>query len=234
MTTEKPKKAVLIVDNELHICKVLKDNFTDFNKKVDCPYEFEVDIALSAAECIEKVRTKKGVDGDTPPYDIIVLDIRMEKENSGVEAAAALHVQLGWETPIRIIVTGFPNYRDCVETMRHGVWDYVIKEEVGGLPFPRIVVDSALTRLQQLDVRREQEQQIAADWLPRHFYELRAGCGGQLVALWHRPKVTVIASGRDAFELEAGLEEWRKQHPSWQQPFVVQIPLSRGEGEEEV
>lgn len=225
---EKIKKAVLIVDDEPRMCEILKDRFTDCNEKADCPYNFEVDVALSAAECIQKVRVKE-TEADEPPYDVIVLDVRMEMETSGLEASLpwALYQHLGWEVPIRIIFTGYPSYRQCVEAMRYDAWDYIVKEDVGTTPATQIVVDSAVTRLQQLDLRREQEQLIAADWLPRHLWNLQPEYGGKLVAIWHQPEIKVIASGRDAFELEGNLKDWRRQHAAWEQPFLVQIPPQR-------
>jgi hypothetical protein len=96
----------------------------------------------------------------------------------------------------------------------------------------QVVVDSAIARLQQLDLRREQEKHIATNWLPENLRALQARYGRQLIALWHEPEVKVIASGRDAFELEVNLKDWRIQHAAWEQPFIVQIPRHRSDGEE--
>ena len=230
---EKARKEVLIVDDEPRMCESLRDQFTDCNEEANCPYEFEVDVALSAAECVKKVRSKNAGAGKLP-YDVIVLDIRMEEEKSGLEASSALHQQLGWEAPVRIIFTGFPSYRQCVEAIHHGAWDYIVKEDVGVTLAAQIVVDSALARLQQIDLRQEQERRIAEDWLPRRLRELQEEYGGQFVALWDEEEVAVIASGRDTFELETRLKDWRKQHKYWEQPMVVLIPPQRGEPEQEV
>jgi FixJ family two-component response regulator len=224
----KTVKTVLIVDDEQRMCEELKDRFYDCNKKAECPYEFEVDVALSATECIEKIRAKSAGD-DKPPYDVIVLDIRMEEETSGLETAFVfqLYQQLGWAEPIRIIFTGWPDYQQCVAAMRYGAWDYIRKEDVGDIPAAQIVVDSAVARLRQLDLLREQKRLIAGSWLPQHFHDLQAKYGGQLIALWHLPAIEVITSGRDAFELEDKLKGWRGQHPAWEQPYIVRIQLPR-------
>lgn len=222
--TEKSKKTVLIVDDEQRMCEMLKDRFTDCNQRADCHYEFEVDVALSAAECIQKVRTKR--------YDVIVLDVRMEEETSGLEVGQALSEDLSHERPmVKIMIAGHPNYRQCVKAVRDDAWDYIVKEDVGTTPVTQIVVDSAVARLQQVDLRQELEQQVAADWLPRHLWELQPEYGGKLVAVWHRPEIRVIAVGSDAFELEANLKEWREQHADWEQPFLVRIPPRRSESE---
>jgi CheY-like chemotaxis protein len=230
---EQPKKAVLIVDDEPAIAELLKDEFTDCTERQDCPYEFEVDIARSTAECVQKVRTKK--------YDVIVLDVRMEEETRGLDIArtlglpisSAFAVEFSYESPVRIVFTGFPSYRQCVKALRYGAWDYIVKEDVGNTPMARIVVDSAMTRLRQFDLRRELEQRIAAAWLPQHLWELQPAYGGKLIAIWHKPEIRVIASGSDAFELEANLGEWRKLNAAWEQPFLVRIPPPPEENEAE-
>lgn len=238
---EKNEKSVLIVDDEQRMCESLKDRFADCGEKMDCPYQFEVDVALSATDCAQKVLAKS--------YDVIVLDVVLDirvkeerrEEASGLDVGLALAFQLleqlGWERPIRILFTGYPSYEQCVTAMRYGAWDYIVKEDVGNTSMFQIVVDSAVARLQQLDLRRELEQQLSVDWLPYHFRELQEEYGGQLVALWHKtevPEEKVIASGRDAFELETKLKDWRKQHATWEQPMIVLIPPQRGDLEQEV
>lgn len=222
---EKSKKTVLIVDDEQPMCEMLTDRFIDCNQRADCPYEFEVDVVLSAAECVQKVRAKS--------YDVIVLDVRMEEETSGLEVnlSLALAEELGYEIPARIIFTGYPNHKQCVEAMRNGAWDYIVKEDVDTTPATQIVVDSAMARLRQLDLRQELEQRIAADWLPRRLWKLQPEYGGKLVAIWHQPEIKEVAVGDDAFELEANLKEWREQHADWEQPFLVRIPPRRSESE---
>lgn len=222
---EKPKKAVLIADDEPGMRALLKDEFTDCSERKDCPYEFEVDIVQSATECVQKVRTKK--------YEVIVVDVHMETPTSGMDMGQALSIELGSEMPVMIIFTGYPSYRLCVEAIRYGAWDYIVKEDVGDTPMAQVVVDSAVARLRQLDLRHELEQRIAQEWLPQHMWELQPEYGGKLVAIWHQPEISVVASGSDAFELEANLGEWRNQHATWEQSFLVRIPLHREENEAE-
>jgi CheY-like chemotaxis protein len=222
MTSEKINKTVLVVDDVQQMCETAKLSFTDMNGDKNCPYIFDIDIAISTAECIEKVRLKN--------YDVIVLDIvmmgRPGDDKSGLETALAvgLNEQLGYETPIRIIWTGYPSYSDCVEAMRHGAWDYIVKKDVDGKTMGEILVDSAIVRLRQLDIYQEQTEQIAKYWLPQHFIELQTKYSGEIVALWHKPDIFIIASGRDAFDLEVNLNEWRKLHTRWEQPWIVRIP----------
>jgi CheY-like chemotaxis protein len=213
---EKTEKKVLIVDDEQSMRLILKEQFFDYNQFGDCPYEFSVDTAKSGAECIQKVQTNE--------YDVIIMDIRMEEEKSGLDTSFAIYEQMGMETPVRIMFTGYPNYRECVEAIRHGAWDYFVKEDTDDKLLTQIVVDSAIERLKQLDLRKEQEKLIASDWLPNNIRELQAEFSGQLIALWHKPKIKVIVSGKDAFELEKKLKSWRKKHKAWEQPMIVFIP----------
>ncbi len=228
----KVRKKVLIVDDEPLMCEMLIDRFGDCVANQECPYEFEADVANSAAEWVERFHTEGPGAGPTP-YDVVVLDIRMEGERSGLETSFAMQQQWGSESPVRIICTGYPSYKDCVEAMRTGAWDYIVKEDIAETPLAQLVVNSAVARLRQLDQRREQESLIVSDWLPLNIPDLQPQYDGKLVALWHEPEVSVVATGRDAFELEASLKGWRRDHEAWEQPFVVQIPQldddSRGE-----
>ncbi len=223
--TNKDNKAVLIVDDERLMAEILRDGFLDCNEWAECPYQFEVDVVFSAAECVEKIRKKK------EGYSVIVLDVRMEEARSGLEVAA--RIQQGDE-PIRIIFTGYPKIGECVEAMRSGAWDYIVKEDVGAIQAAQVVMNSALARLRQLDLRREQEQRISADWLPRHLDKLQEEHGGQVVALWHQPEVAPIASGQDVFELDAALKGWREEHAEWETPYIVLIPPPRHRTETQV
>jgi CheY-like chemotaxis protein len=230
--SEKARKRVLIVDDEPLMCEILLDRFRECAGNPDSPYEFDADVANSAAECVERIRAA-GPGAGSAPYDVVVLDIRMEGERSGLEASFALQQQQGAESPVRIICTGYPSYRDCVEATRNGAWDYIVKEDVAETPLAQRVVNSAVVRLRQFDLRREQESLIASGWLPLNILDLQARHAGKLVALWHAPEVRVIASGRDAFELESELKDWGKGREAWERPFVVQVPPPHDGYEEE-
>lgn len=215
---EKPLKNVLIVDDEKRICEALERRFI----YTDSPYSFRVDTVQSFSECIKKIRQNR--------YDIIVLDVRLEDDRTGLEASLSISEQLGKETPIKIIFTGYPTYRDCVSALRNGAWDYIVKRDVDNKSALRIVVESATIRLQQIDLRRMLKKEIGLEWLPLNMRELQTLYGGQYLALWGKSEVNafhveVIASGQDAFELQDNLKNWRKNHDLWEQPFIVAIPV---------
>src|SRR5262249_25009252 len=142
-------------------------------------YTFSVEVVATAKESAAKLKIVS--------YDVVVFDVRLEEEDSGLYTAFALHQEAGATTPIRLMFTGFPSYRDCVRAMRCGAWDYIVKEDVGDVSMFDVLVNSALDRLRQLDLREKQENAIAIEWLPKHIYSLHAGYRGKLVALWQNP-----------------------------------------------
>lgn len=223
-------KRVLIVDDDRRWRDGLTYHFTNRLGQTD-PYVFKVEVATSTEDCIAKLRARRTGDG----YDVVVLDVRLkdsvEDSDTGglrVNLAFAMGEEFGFDRPVRIIFTGYASYPDCVRAMRYGAWDYILKEDVGSVLAARLVVNSAVARLRQLDLRHEQEEVLAERWLPAHLHELQANCGGHVVALWHRPKVEMIASGRDVFDLEDQLEQcgWRQNRETWEEPFIVGVPLA--------
>lgn len=218
------KKAVLIVDDEKSMAEALASRFRSCNRNPDCPYAFTVRIALSTEESIREIRKKhKG----NSHYDVVILDVVMESVSSGVEAALALDIEGNPHSPVRVIFTGHPSQRDCVQAMRYDAWDYIVKKDVGETPATQVVVNSVIHRLRQLDIRAEQERLITHDWLPRNFRRLRSDsreAGERLIALWHEPEVHEVADAQDAFELLERLGPWRASHEIWEEPYIVQIP----------
>jgi CheY-like chemotaxis protein len=228
---DKRTKSVLIIDDDDDIQVVLKDQFYDSNHQIDCPYSFQIDSAQTAYGGVEKLRANS--------YDVIIMDVRMpdkeqEQENkrSGLDLALALASPeiarslgevSGYQSPVRIIITVWEDFGQCVEAMRNGAWDYILKKDTH-MPFSQAVVDSVITGLRHLDQRREQEELIAHEWLPWHFVDLQHEYGGKLIAIWHKPEIEVIASGDDAFKLEGELKAWRVRQKTWDAPFIVRIP----------
>ena len=215
MTRSQTSKIVLIVENEQPMAEILEQAFANRHKQEHHPYTFDVDVALTVKDGFEKIRVKH--------YDVIVLDIRFEGEGENVGLEVALGYAHYEETPVRIIYTAYPDYEKCIQAMRHGAWDFIDKH-IGS---EHDVVNSALARLRQLDLRRELDLKIAARWLPNNVRHLQKQFGGQLVALWPRPlsdEADVIANGLDAFELEERLKGWRDDHEAWEQPFIARIP----------
>ncbi|MCS7185795.1 MAG: response regulator [Armatimonadota bacterium] len=83
----------------------------------------QVDIAASESEAIEKIRTSN------PPYDVVVTDMVMESENSGLEVLkAALLRDVLTEV---IILTAYGSVANAVECLKRGAYDYLEKNIPG-------------------------------------------------------------------------------------------------------
>lgn len=78
--------------------------------------DFDIDPALSAAEALEKLKSKT--------YDIVVLDYALP-DYDGIELLRRLK-PLGLRTPI-IFTTAYDDARLSFEAMKGGACDYVVK-----------------------------------------------------------------------------------------------------------
>ncbi len=83
----------------------------------------QVDTAASETEAIEKIRTAQ------LPYDVVVTDMVMETENSGLEVLkAALLRDVLTEV---IVLTAYGSVANAVECLKRGAYDYLEKNIPG-------------------------------------------------------------------------------------------------------
>ncbi len=83
----------------------------------------QVDVAASEREAIEHIRTVNS------PYDVVVTDMVMESENSGLEILkAALLRDVLTEV---IVLTAYGSVANAVECLKRGAFDYVEKNIPG-------------------------------------------------------------------------------------------------------
>jgi len=83
----------------------------------------QVETAASEAEGIEKIRTAN------PPYDVVITDMVMESENSGLEVLkSALLRDVLTEV---IILTAYGSVANAVECLKRGAYDYLEKNIPG-------------------------------------------------------------------------------------------------------
>ncbi len=83
----------------------------------------QVDTAASEAEAIEKIRTAQ------LPYDVVVTDMVLETENSGLEVLkAALLRDVLTEV---IVLTAYGSVANAVECLKRGAYDYLEKNIPG-------------------------------------------------------------------------------------------------------
>lgn len=83
----------------------------------------QVDTAASELEALEKIRNVN------PPYDVVITDMVMESENSGLEVLkAALLKDILTEV---IILTAYGSVANAVECLKRGAYDYLEKNIPG-------------------------------------------------------------------------------------------------------
>jgi len=105
---EKTKKKILIVDDEITVCKSIR--------KALVSDEYEVDIALSGEEALSKEDDKK--------YDLIISDLMMPGL-SGMDLLKALKTRNSLAKVI--MITGYPTMKTTVQSMQIGAFDYLPK-----------------------------------------------------------------------------------------------------------
>lgn len=221
--SEKILKQVLVVDDEIPYLTNFQRRFKATQNREDCPYRFEVETATSGSEGIEKIRAKARQNNQ---FDVILLDQKMETEKAGLSLAIHLGIakEIKEPLPLIIIFTGYPTYQDSVLAMRRGAWDYITKEDVGNRSAVQIAVDSAIEGLRESDLRRDLEERITKDWYPRHRPELCEKYGGRLLALYGKEVIEIVAEGKDFFDLQEKVANWKIARQRWEHPYILKIP----------
>jgi DNA-binding NtrC family response regulator len=139
---------VLLVDDEPDVRTIIGHRLTREG--------FEVDTAESAARAGELIRAAK------PPYDVIIADMVMETEESGLDV---LKAALGRDVFSEVIVlTAYGSVQNAVECMKRGAFDYLEKNIPGVDVLDLLVLKiqnalehrrSTMDFLQRIDLGRE-------------------------------------------------------------------------------
>ena len=107
---------ILVVDDEQDLCEILRFNLESEG--------FEVDTANSAEEALEKCGGRRSVVGGLGPYDLMLLDVMMDRM-SGFEMAERLRAS-GDNTPV-IFLTALDGHDDQLRGFGVGADDYIAK-----------------------------------------------------------------------------------------------------------
>jgi len=105
---EQDKRKILVVDDEITVCKSIKQSILR--------EEYAVDTALSGEEALEK--------DDENRYDLIISDLMMPGM-SGMDLLKALKKRR--EEVMIIMITGYPTIKTAVDSIRLGAFDYIPK-----------------------------------------------------------------------------------------------------------
>jgi CheY-like chemotaxis protein len=105
---EKSKRKILVVDDEITVCKSIRQAIV--------ADDHEVDMALSGEEALKKDKEKA--------YDLIITDLMMPGI-SGLDLLRALK-ELRPNVNV-IMVTGYPTIKTAVQSVKMGAFDYLPK-----------------------------------------------------------------------------------------------------------
>lgn len=106
--SDKIRRKILVVDDEITVCKSIR-------MAILCD-EYEIDTALSGEEALEKSREQS--------YELVITDLMMPGI-SGMDLLSALQKL---NPDIRIImVTGYPTIKTAVQSIKLGAFDYIPK-----------------------------------------------------------------------------------------------------------
>ena len=105
---EKAKRRILVVDDEITVCKSIRQSILSES--------YEVDMALSGEEALKKDREN--------PYDLIITDLMMPGI-SGLDLLRAVRAERPEATVI--MITGYPTIKTAVESVKLGAFDYLPK-----------------------------------------------------------------------------------------------------------
>lgn len=106
--TDIDKKKILVVDDEITVCKSIRQAIARD--------EYEIDLALSGEEALKKEDEKK--------YDLIITDLMMP----GISGLDLLKNLQDKKSRAKVImVTGYPTIKTAVQSVKMGAFDYLPK-----------------------------------------------------------------------------------------------------------
>ncbi len=106
--TKPSKHRILVVDDELTVCKSIR--------QVLVGSDYEVDMAQSGEEALSKEAAR--------PYDVMVVDLMMP----GLSGLDLLRMLKARNPKARVImVTGYPTMRNTIQAMQLGAIDFLPK-----------------------------------------------------------------------------------------------------------
>lgn len=106
--TDTRKNTILVVDDEITVCKSIRSALIQEN--------YDIDIALSGEEALQKEKAKK--------YDVMIVDLMMP----GISGLDLLRSIKTTNPSVRVImVTGYPTMKNTLQAMQIGAFDFLPK-----------------------------------------------------------------------------------------------------------
>lgn len=143
---EKTKRKILVVDDEINVCKSIR--------KAIISEDYEVDTALSGEEALKK-------DKETL-YDLIITDLMMPGI-SGMDLLTSLKTTRP-EASV-VMVTGYPTIKTAVQAIKIGAFDYIPK------PFTPQELRTLISRA--FKKKEGEEEDMSPPPVPKGLYVMR-------------------------------------------------------------
>lgn len=143
------KRKILVVDDEINVCKSIQQAIIS--------EEYEVDTALSGEEALKKEQKRL--------YDLIITDLMMP----GISGLDLL-VSLKSTRPgvIVVMITGYPTIKTAVQSIKIGAFDYIPK------PFtPKELRSLVFRAFKSLEYDREDKQDSLEPQMPADLFLMR-------------------------------------------------------------
>ena len=106
--TDKNKRRILVVDDEITVCKSIRQAIVSD--------EYEIDLSLSGEEALKKEEEKK--------YELIITDLMMP----GISGLDLLKNLKDKKSNAKVImITGYPTIKTAVQSVKMGAFDYLPK-----------------------------------------------------------------------------------------------------------
>ncbi len=106
--TDKGKKAILVVDDEITVCKSIRSALVQ--------EDYDIDMALSGEEALRMEQAKR--------YDVMIVDLMMP----GISGLDLLRSIMTTNPSVRVImVTGYPTMKNTLQAMQIGAFDFLPK-----------------------------------------------------------------------------------------------------------
>ena len=196
---------VLAIDDQPEALKQIEKAISNAQGPDGRPYEV---LALT-----DHLEAPKRLDRER--FDVVITDMVMGTEE---EEGLAILRQLTDKSPITIVLTAYPSFRNCVASMRAGAWDYLEKVPADGSdPYENLLKslqDACQTRLAHPHACRSSQD---AKWVGAHLGELTKQFAGEVVAVLDQ---RVVDHDKSYGKL---VERIKKKYPV-APPTIVSLP----------
>jgi CheY-like chemotaxis protein/glycine cleavage system H lipoate-binding protein len=144
--SEKGKRKILVVDDEITVCKSIRQAILSD--------EYEVDMAMSGEQALKKDQGRS--------YDLIITDLMMP----GISGLDLLRSLKDARPSVNVImVTGYPTIKTAVESVKMGAFDYLPK------PFTPAELRGMVSRaFKRAESEALSEGGVAAPKIPSGYY----------------------------------------------------------------